>query len=189
MAGEIEITLHTEFSQELRKLADMLRAWDKSLLDDVVKALKIIGKRWQAEAIKRVPVDTGNLKQRILTETYKDGSGDYTTAVGTNVPYGKWLEFGTKFIAGGRVEALGDSINITDDQAVKIWPAKNVGFVDNLTGKANARAVAAAWKNHDAGNPQEQMPWLRPSFNAVKSWAIELLKEAMLPPGQRGKAA
>ena len=74
MAGEIEITLHQEFAQELKKLADMLRAWDKSCLDGIIKALKIIGQRWKAEAVKRVPVDTGNLKNRILTDTYKEAA-------------------------------------------------------------------------------------------------------------------
>ena len=171
MAGEIEITLHQEFSQELKKLADLLRAWDKSCLDGIIKALKIIGQRWKAEAVKRVPVDTGNLKNRILTETYKDG-GDWTTAVGTNVPYGKWLEFGTEHIAGGRVLALGDGIDITDSQAIKDWPAKS------------GQAIAPGLRR--GGSSGEQMPWLRPAFNAIKSWAVELLKEAMLPPSQQG---
>ena len=189
MAGEIEITLHQEFAQELKSLADMLRAWDKSCLDQIIKALKVIGQRWKAECVKRVPVDTGNLKNRILTETYKEAGGDWTTAVGTNVPYGKWLEFGTTHIAGGRVKALGTGIDVTDSQAIKVWSAKNAGFVDPTTGVANARAVYAHWIRFEAGSPQEQMPWLRPAFNAIKGWAVEMLKEAMLPPGQQGKGA
>ena len=173
MAGEIEITLHQEFAQELKKLADMLRAWDKSCLDGIIKALKIIGQRWKAEAVKRVPVDTGNLKNRILTDTYKEAGGDWTTAVGTNVPYGKWLEFGTEYIAGGRVMALGNGIEINDSQAIKDWPAKS------------GQALAPGLKRGGGGS-SEQMPWLRPAFNAIKVWAVELLKEAMLPPSQQG---
>lgn len=203
MSGEIEIVMHQELAQELKRLSDMLKAWDKSCLDQIIKALKVIGTRWQSEAKKRVPVDYGTLRQRILTETYKETGGDWTTAVGTNVPYGKWLEFGTKHIAGGHVLALGQGIDVTDAQAIKIWPAKNFGsgtlkkdgwrsrggFINEKTGVANARAVEAQNKNYALGNTGEEMPWLRTSFNAVKSWAVEMLKEAMLPPSERGKKA
>jgi hypothetical protein len=203
MAGNFDITMHQEFAQELTKLADMLRTWDSSLMTNLIRVLRIVGKRWQGEAIKRVPVDFGTLKERILTETYQEGNS-FTTACGTNLPYGKYVEFGTRTIAGGRVLALGDGPDITDAQAIKLWPAKNFGsgainpktgsrerggFINETTGKANMRAVSADLRRHERGAPSEQMPWLRPSLNAIKSWAIEMIQEAMIPPSQGRGAA
>lgn len=206
MSG-IEITMHQEFSQELLKLADLLRAWDKNLEQYLVSALKVIANRWLAEAKKRVPVDMGTLRSRILSEVYKDSSG-WVCAVGTNVAYGKFLEFGTKYIAGGLVQKLGDSIDITDEQAIHAWPAKNFGsgaeivkkgvktgwrerggYINERTGEAN-KPLANAWtKAFSGGSPQEEMPWLRTSYSAVKTWAIEMLAEALRSSGESSKGA
>ena len=49
--------------------------------------------------------------------------------------YPVYVEFGTKYIAGGRVLALGFEPTITDAQAVKFWPAKNTGQDVGSTGK------------------------------------------------------
>ena len=215
----IEINMNQEFSEGLFKLANILRAWDKNLEVYLVQALQIIGNRWMAEAKKRVPVDFGRLRQGILTETYKEASGTWTCAVGTNVPYGKYVEFGTKYIAGGKVQALGDGIDITDAQAVHAWPAKNFGsgdkvmqksgrkdyfggdilewtgwrtrggFVNEKTGEANKRLVDAWHKAFDAGSQQEEMPWLRTSFNAIKAWAVEMLVEALRASGDQSRGA
>lgn len=174
MAGEIQIDMNQEFANELNKLAAYLRAWGKACESNLIKALKAIAYRFKSEAVKRVPVDMGNLKNRILSDVYKVGR-DWIAAVGTNVPYGKFLEFGTKYIAGGRVQSLGEGIEITDAQAITDWPAKDGGI--------------GAAKNHPkGGSSAEQMPWLRPAFNAIKSWAVAMLIEAAKPPNE-GKVA
>jgi hypothetical protein len=184
MSADIKITLDVQFSKDLASLADFFRSWDKSLLDNLVRVLKTIGVRWKGEAQKRVPVDEGTLKQRILYEVFKE-AGNWICAVGTNVPYGKFLEFGTKWIAGGRVQALGEGSDITDAQAIKNWPAKNAGFVDEKTGVANQAAVSASLRAHQRGSPQEEMPWLRSSLSAIKAWAIQAIIEAAQPPDKK----
>lgn len=184
MSAEIRITLDSAFGRDLKNLADFLRSWDKSLLDRLQKALAVIGQRWKAEAVKRVPVDTGNLKQRILTEVFQE-FGNWTVACGTNVPYGKFLEFGTKFIAGGKVLRFGDNPIVTDADAIKWWPAKNAGFVNEDTGKAYSGAVAASLRNHERGGPQEEMPWLRSSLAAITQWAVQVLADAAQPPDSK----
>lgn len=158
MASDIRITLDTSFARDLQTLADMLRTWDAKLIPRLQTALAVIGQRWKAEAVKRVPTDTGNLRNRILTEVFND-LGNWTVACGTNVPYGKYLEFGTKFIAGGKVLAIGDNPIVTDDEAVKSWPA----LVKD-------------------GGSREQMPWLRTSMQAIIQWAVQVLSDAAKPP-------
>ncbi len=66
------------------------------------------------------------------------------------------LEYGTEDIAGGKVKALGDSPEITDDQAVKNWPA-----VDGR------------------GGTGQQMPWLRPAVNAIEDWIEDQIEDAL----------
>lgn len=184
MSGEIRVTLDSAFSKELQALANLLRSWDKNIVSRLQAALREIGNRWKSEAAKRVPVDTGNLKQRILTEVFQE-FGNWTVACGTNVPYGKYLEFGTKFIAGGRVLALGSDPNIGDGQAITNWPAKNADFVNPITGIANAVAVAQSLKAHNRGSPQEEMPWLRSSLQAIVPWAVSMLIQAARPPDSK----
>ncbi len=180
MAADINIKLDSDFAKQLSGLADFFRAWDKSTVANLQKALRIIGVRWQAEAVKRVPVDSGNLKQRILYEVIRE-AGEWLVAVGTNVPYGKYLEFGTKFIAGGRVKALGMDVGITDSQAIKDWPAKTGGLITSQIGLARMRAS----KGFLNGNPSEQMPWLRTSMNVILGWAVEQLTQAAQPPNSK----
>ncbi len=176
MAGDFDITLHESFARELRSLANVFRAWDRESSVNLRKTMRVICQRFRAEAIKRVPVGhmktkqgnivtTGQLKKLILDEVEELVSG-VIGRVGTNIPYGVYTEFGTEYIAGGRVKALGDGVDITDAQAIKDWPAKRVQPVQG-----------------------EQMPWLRPAFNAIKPWAIEKLNAVLNPPNSSSGAA
>jgi len=156
----MEVRLSKQFGKDLDDLAKAFGSWDDDSVKRLVKAHKRIGVRHKGEAVKRVPVDQSTLKQRITTHTDKSAAGtDVTTETGTNVPdYPIFLEFGTRYIAGGRVKALGDGVGITDAQAVKDWPAK--------TGS------------------RQQMPWLRPAFNSIRAWALKQIEEAFRPPKQ-----
>ncbi len=159
----MKVTLGKQFSDQLNKLADDIDGWSEDARERLLDAHRRIGQRHKAEAVKRVPVDEGTLKERITTATHRDTAGtEILTETGTNVPdYPVFLEFGTRYIAGGRVKALGEGVDITDAQAVKDWPAK---AADNAQ--------------------REQMPWLRPAFNAIRDWALKQIIKALIPPKQ-----
>lgn len=171
----MDVKFDGSFGRQLNQLASAFRQWGEDAEREATKAHRKIGNRWQGGAVARVPVDESTLKQRIITNTYHDQAADeIVTEVGTNVPYGKWLEFGTKRIAGGQVLALGEGEDITDAQAVKDWPAKSGESIDGMRDRSG-RFVSGA---------KEQMPWLRPAFNAIREWAIDLLERAFRPPKQ-----
>lgn len=169
----MNVQFDRSFERQLNQLATAFRTWGKEAERDLKKAHRTIGYRWKSGAVKRVPVDEGTLKQRILSNTYHDRTADeIVTEVGTNVPYGKWLEFGTRRIAGGRVLALGDSEDITDAQAIRDWPAKSEESIEGEEIRGQTHSS------------DEQMPWLRPAFNAIREWAVDLLTNALRPPKQ-----
>lgn len=175
------LSLGHQFSKDLNKLAKNLEKWSEQAQKKIETAHKRIGKRWQAEAVKRVPVDTGTLKQRILTNTYREGN-KFITECGSNVPYAPFVEFGTRHIAGGRVLAAGAGPDVTDAQAITVWPAKNRDIVDEHSGIANQRVVKAIEARLSRSGSQEQMPWLRPAFNSIRDWVIQELTKATEPP-------
>jgi len=173
------VTLNREFMRQLDELADALKEWDGKGFKKLVRAHNLIGQRHRAEAVKRVPVDTSNLVQKIFTNTDVVGK-KIVTETGTNVDAGIFVEFGTKHIAGGRVKALGDKIEITDTQAIKDWPAKQADL-----SPPTEKVQAALTKRAKRGGPQEQMPWLRPSWMAIRKWAVKLINDALRPPKQK----
>jgi hypothetical protein len=202
----MQVTLNQQFQQDLAAFSQLASQWGREMPGKVKAAHRRIGQMHRAEAVKRAPVDEGTLRQRILTNTYEAG-GLIFTETGTNVEkYPAFVEFGTRYIAGGRVKRIGTAVDITDAQAVTLWPAKNFGslvdffsrdrkrkpgIIDEQTGNANRRVVAALEKRQARGGAQEQMPWLRPSFSKIRAEALELLAEATRPPlsgGQQGVA-
>lgn len=186
----MNVRLDRSLERELNQLASAFRAWGREAERDLTQAHRTIGNRWKGEAKKRVPVDEGTLKQRILANTYHDRTADeIVTEVGTNVPYGKYLEFGTKHIAGGRVKALGEDEGLTDRQAIHDWPAKSGEAGDKTSASIDAKGGASGRLRNAGGqflrgSPQEQMPWLRPAFNSIREWAVDLLTKAFRPPKQ-----
>lgn len=172
MAGQPVVTLHKQFSQQLNSLAAAFQFWKRDGIRKLEKAHRVIGQRVKGEAQRRVPVETNRLKQGILTVTSRDAQG-FVTEVGTNVksekgfPYPVVLEFGSKFIASGRVVALGEGTDISDADAIKDWPAK-----------------ASGGPQQGGKSSREQMPWLRPSWQFILPEAIQLINKAMEPPRQ-----
>lgn len=178
---------------DLRAMATECEEWADNLRENMRVTLGQIGQAWAAGAKKRAPVDEGTLRNAI-SYSVKDTATSVVLYVGVpaELDYAAHVEFGTKYIAGGRVKALGLSDEITDADAIKLWPAKNegerkrkggvgidTGFLSSKTGQfQNAKAKAA----HDAavaqvlaGGVAEQMPWLRPAFSAIVDQAVELI--------------
>lgn len=184
------ITLGQEFTRDCVALENRIGQWSKDLKAKLRAVHKEVGMMWAAGAVKRVPVDTSTLKNRILHNVYIDNQYVYVTEVGTNIPeYPIDLEFGTKWIAKGAVLALGTSTQITDQQAIHIWPAKaGVDFHADYTSvsintqdeRLNLAGNLAG--PNKKGGPQEQMPWLRPAFNAIKTIVIDSLNQTMVIP-------
>lgn len=197
----MQVTLSMQFERDLQALAQLAQAWKAQAGRRTMQAHRRIGQLHRREAIERVPVDEGRLRNAILTNTYLVGD-QYHTETGTNVEkYPAFVEFGTRYIAGGRVKALGQRVDITDAQAIKLWPAKNfgslnlktggrkAGLIDEKSGRANLRVIEAIDKRLAAGRAQESMPWLRPSFQKIKAQAIEMLQAALEPPPSAQGAA
>lgn len=186
---KIEVSLGKQLSESLKQFENALHRWTAEGRAKLVKTHQVVAQRWRSEAVRRVPVDTSRLKQAILSNAYEDGK-EIITEVGTNVtsdtgaPYPVYVEFGTRYIARGRVLALGFGPEVTDAEAIKYWPAKNAGIVDNATGKANTRVVRAIEKRLARHGADEQMPWLRPAFWRIRDWAVQRIDAAIEPPEQ-----
>lgn len=174
----MKVTL-SGLGKDLQKLEIAFKQLAHDVPARVVTTHKQVGINWKAKAIERVPVDTSNLKQHVVTNTTFDkGTGEIETEVGTNVEYGVYVEFGTDYIAGGAVKRLGDGPNVTDADAVRVWAAKNAGLVDEK-GKANTTVLAAIDRRLESGRGHEQMPWLRPAWHVIRQWAIKRLIAAV----------
>ncbi len=162
-------SLGKQLLDDLAEFESLLRRWSVEGRKRHRRAHKRIGQKWRAEAVKRVPVDEGTLKARLVANTYDAGGGDIVTEVGSNVPHSEFIEFGTQFIAGGEVKArfgepAGFPVVVTDQQAITEWPAKTD---EAIAGSASSR---------------EQMPFLRPAFWAIRPFILRELDAAYEPP-------
>lgn len=188
----MEIKVGEQLTRDLADLELKLRQWNRESRDRAFRAFRRIGVAWKAEAIKRIPVDTGVARQHIATETLWDGPHEILTNTGSNlvdpdtgIPYPVYLEFGTKYIAGGRVKQLGYDPFVTDAQAIKSWPAKDAEALHegNAQGTfTDKQGRLRDAKGHFVGGVGEQMPWLRPAFNVIRDWAMREIEQAFAPP-------
>lgn len=147
---------------QLRQLEKDARAWGEMSFQKALALFKLLGEKVATDARKRVPVETGNLRNAILSNTFIVAN-NIVTEVGTNVrEYPIYLEFGTELIAGGAVKAIGDDAHITDAQAVTSWAALA-----------------------ERGGSNQQMPWLRPAWTVNIGWFVAKLNDAFDPPKQK----
>ena len=188
------ISVGQGFSNDLRMLEQLVSRWESVSKEKVFKAFRRIGVAWKAEAQKRIPVDTGMARQHVLTNTYWDSLTNIVTETGSNLldkkgfSYPAALEFGTKWIAKGKVKALGDSPLITDSQAIHTWAAKEGDATEKTSASFRKISGSPSGARFNRGGrfvgsgPQEQMPWLRPAFNRIRSWAEDEINKAMEIP-------
>lgn len=161
----------------------LLREWGESVKTNLERAYTQIVFRWHAEAVKRIPVKTGRARNAIFHSVRWEGYGDLVGEIGGNLRYMDFLEFGTRFIAGGRVQEIGPRSDVTDMDAIHNWPAK-AGEATDLTAVAMELGTGRRVNNRlqYVGGPQEQMPWLRPAWMAIQGWALKQIEAAMRPP-------
>lgn len=170
---------------DLGGLSAQLYRWSHEGRKNMLTAYKQVGEEFKGQAKRRVPVDEGRLRNSIMSNTYEDALGEITTEVGTNVPYGVYTEFGTKWIAGGAVKALGMGDYIADFEAVHNWPAKSRQATNRTSVSLTTAGLLNAFFGAVSG-VQEQMPWLRTAWTQIRNWAIDKINQAMIPPSQRG---
>lgn len=195
----------------LEGLTKLAEKWNEKLRGQAFRLFTQLAFRWHAEAVKRVPVDEGILKNTLIHNTYWENDTTIVTELGTNLDYGGFVEFGTRFIAGGAVLAIGPKPEVTDTEAIHTWPAKQANETEktsrsiirdqgdhslfDLQGKLHVGTFKGRLLNV-SGNllparPQEQMPWLRASWVVVKPWFLEELIKLITridpPRDERGR--
>lgn len=180
------VQLDPQFGDELERLAQLLEAWSGDGVAKLIVAHKQIGQRHRSEAVKRAPVETGRMRNAIMTNVYQQ-PGAIITETGSNMKYAKFIEFGTKYIAGGAVKRLGTNPEITDAQAIHSWPAKDASAIDQTSHSIDAQGrLRTKTGRFASGGSQEQMPFLRPAWMVIKGWAIKRLIKALEPPKPKG---
>lgn len=186
----MKIVLSKSLLRDLKRLSLALNRWDAEGRRKTEQTYRKYGLLWQAGAKRRVPVDEGRLEKGIhAPKPHWEGGLVLTQEVGTNVEYGPFLEFGTDRIAGGRVKALGEDPNITDQQAIHTWPAKEAEAIEGTSASIDTSGGAQGRLRNSSGRfvrakPQEQMPWLRPAFMEIRDDLIAELDANYRPPEQ-----
>ena len=176
----MQVTI-TGLDREMQKFSEALEFWSQETQSRLLTANRQAGQYWVAEAKKRCPVDEGRLRNSIRTNTYRDSEGVITTEVGSNVDYAPHIEFGTKWIAGGRVKELGLVAEVTAAMAIHDWPAKRGEATDATSAMIDSRGRRRTAKGRFA-TVQEQMPFLRPAFMKIRQWVIDRFNAALVPP-------
>lgn len=176
------MSLDPSFERDLLAFERVLmKVWPEKAVERGEQVMRTYAQLWRGEAARRIPVETGHAGQTVISNggirqktegPKRDESGRFTAGpsvgvlfmeVGSNVPYTVFLEFGTKFIAGGAVLKFRDQAVVTDAQAIKSWEAKDADAFPGNT---------------------EQMPWLRPSFVVIRGRFVASFNDAFEPPRQ-----
>lgn len=136
-------------------------------IKELIGGLNHAAARWLREIQRHMPVDVGLARESFnMSPAHRGQNGNFEAQVGTNVPYVFYLEFGTKYIAGGQVKAWRPG-----QSPVIMWPAKE----DDLPrpgrskpgSKARARKEAILAKALDPSTT-EFMPPMRGSWQLIR---------------------
>jgi len=153
---EIQLTGVREFEDYAERLRGVIRK-------NLKQMMRIIMMRLQREAKRRVPVSGGKLQGGVggflrnsINVNLISQTDGIEGEIGSHAKYAVFIEFGTRYIAGGAVEALGTNPDITDAEAIKTWPALE-----------------------ERGGSGQQMPWLRPAVVSQEEWIQQKLTEAL----------
>lgn len=80
---------------DINSIINNLEVFESGLGEVIQKALGLELKRIQADAKRLAPVDTGQLRNSIVTNVERDSELDFVGTVGTNVNHAPYVEFGT----------------------------------------------------------------------------------------------
>lgn len=165
------------------KTVALLRALGRGGPREVAAALNDGAFIWHAEIVKHTPVDEGLLRASwaIALASAEQQGDNVHSRIGSNVPYSVFIEFGTKWIAGGAVKSWR-----AGQQPILDWPAKRAGQAkfDNLHGAAKAAHEKKIAREQKAGR-EEFMPPMRGSWPLVQLKVQERLKKRLQDLMQR----
>jgi HK97 gp10 family phage protein len=92
-----------EVNRQAKALAENFAMIGDQLMDVIMTGVKKAGILVQGRAKKKVPVDTGLLKNSISERTERVDENTVLGEVGTNVEYAHYIEFGTgKYASNGK---------------------------------------------------------------------------------------
>jgi hypothetical protein len=153
-------------------------AGPKTVASELNKAVML----WKRDIVRHVPVDVGLLRESFGTALAHKGQLPYLeAAVGTNVPYAVYLEFGTRYIASGQV------LNWSSGQPpIYDWPAKRADATLDRTvleidseGRGRNAMGAAFRKGASQTSGAEFMPYMRGSWPLTEKVLIPRLVNAL----------
>jgi len=193
--GPRPISIETKQFEIIRKLLLSLVAAGNR---QVAAALNEIAQDWQRETVKHAPVGPapdGGAFRKSIQVSKAEGKKDATVieaAVGTNArtedgtPYPVFLEFGTKYIAGGAVLdwKFGDS-PIIDWQAKRADSAGSKQAL-SLTDEGRGKNAAGRFVSKRAVDRSEFMPPFRGSWQVIQDQAIKKLIARIKELGEKG---
>jgi hypothetical protein len=168
-------------TKQFEILSKLLVALSAAGNKQVAAALNEIALDWQRETQKHAPVEDGSFRKSIAV-IKAEPKGDVIQAkVGTNAvsddgtPYPVFLEFGTKYIAGGAV--LGWKFG---DDPILDWAAKRGDTAGNkqalsLTAEGRGKNAAGRFVSKRAVERSEFMPPFRGSWQVIQDQAIKKL--------------
>lgn len=150
------------------QLGHLVQARMQRALQRIFERLWKWAEQWSHDAARVTPVETGQLRRSYFVTTLRTGN-TFTIILANHLEYGKWLEFGTRYIAHGHVEAWQYG-----QPPIMSWPAKdaNLQYPKKPTDKSLARWNSINEKAMTVGTG-EQMPMVRPTGYALMAKIIE----------------
>ena len=147
----------------------------------VASELNKAAMRWQREIRRHSPVDVGLLRQSWDVALANAGQGSrLEAAVGTNVDYAVYIEFGTVEIAKGAVLAWQ-----VGDPPILDWPAKRKDAIEETEftlddqGRRRNKSGQFVRNDKDGGNTTEFMPMMRGSWPIVEPAIVQGLRNRL----------
>jgi HK97 gp10 family phage protein len=163
----------TELDPRFRRLMQRL---DSAMTEPVTRAIAESSKKVHADAVARIPVDTGALKHSI---GIKLGKGELSGTVGFSRK-----EFPTLWAPRLKKRQMEAAIAV-------MWAAALSGYGGVKLGRhARGGSQAAGWRAKfvelgTKGSPKDKIPaqskrpFLRPAFEANRRWIMERHKQAV----------
>ena len=147
-----------------------------------VKGVNYVAQKWLREIVRHCPVDTGLLRQSFQVRPASLGEasrGVIEASVGTNVPYAVFLEYGTRFIAGGAVASWAPG-----DPPILDWAAKrgdaNGSTVVSIDPDGTGRTPKGKPASAKATSGAEFMPPMRGSWYQIEPQMVAELQELLI---------
>ena len=145
---------------------------------EVIGGLNHAALMWLRETQRHCPVDAGLLRESFKIAPASEAQGNVLeAAIGTNVPYAVYIEFGTKYIAWGQVKNWepGESVII-------FWPAKQRDLPNPSKHRPGSKVRARKELMLQAAlSPAtaEFMPPMRGSWQLIEDQIVQAIRQRL----------